>query len=443
VPARIPVTSLQSIDSAVRREELVKAMGSLPSEEDGSWLSEENPFLIGGSDELVRNFKDGSVDYNDASEYIAASAIVHCADAWSYLGRAVDALLKGDINASVHLTYYSELRSAKSILATDGIFVGNRLSLALAENAELVCVSNETTHEAVWTLIQHWFSQNHSVELLSNVITPEDAPLETWISQIPAGVNAVIEDMLVGISFDLGSFVTDRKRRNLASYEATSLSPSTLTVSTIRKAIVDLWNGVEPGSGKAFPGIDRAILAYILSRQFSAQHSPTDLDAFRKKGDWSEWSAWIESLTPPEAISSEFLEILRNDPTSDEYLAIQGSAFVDTSAVMDPSDFIGSMFARAMVLARIATGLCLSVLESSGKSQDDYRAWVEKFAINRGHITADFELESFKDLFEDIGGPRDKLDQSKAQTLHGLVADLKEGTSVLGQVERVVTWTFA
>ena len=54
-------------------------------------------------------------------EYVAASAPTHLIDGWSYLARAIDALLRGDAPAAVHLGYYAELRAAMSLLAGGGI----------------------------------------------------------------------------------------------------------------------------------------------------------------------------------------------------------------------------------------------------------------------------------------------------------------------------------
>jgi hypothetical protein len=60
------------------------------------------------------------------AQYIAASSILHCADGWSYLGRAINCLLKGDPHRVVHLAYYAELRAALSLLASEAIGVFSR-----------------------------------------------------------------------------------------------------------------------------------------------------------------------------------------------------------------------------------------------------------------------------------------------------------------------------
>src|ERR1700685_1183046 len=55
------------------------------------------------------------------SQYIAASCILHCSDGWSYLGKAIMSLLRGDPHRCRHLAYYAELRAVMSLVATEGI----------------------------------------------------------------------------------------------------------------------------------------------------------------------------------------------------------------------------------------------------------------------------------------------------------------------------------
>ena len=84
--------------------------------------------------------------------------------------------------------------------------------------------------------------------------------------EIPGGFAAVVQDMLTGLAFDLKSFAEDRERRNLASYEPTTLIPSALNIDVIRRTLIELWYDIEPMIGGDFPSIDSAILANVLLR---------------------------------------------------------------------------------------------------------------------------------------------------------------------------------
>ena len=59
------------------------------------------------------------------AQYISASSLLHSSDGWSYLGKALLSILRGDPHRAVHLAYYAELRAAVSLLATEGIGIFN------------------------------------------------------------------------------------------------------------------------------------------------------------------------------------------------------------------------------------------------------------------------------------------------------------------------------
>jgi hypothetical protein len=92
----------------------------------------------------------------DFAECVAASALVHCGDGWGYLGRAADAILKGDLHASVHLIYYSELRASMALLATQGIYIGSGRHFALDGAGGAALLSAEGTHAAAWKIFDVW-----------------------------------------------------------------------------------------------------------------------------------------------------------------------------------------------------------------------------------------------------------------------------------------------
>ncbi|WP_269928093.1 hypothetical protein [Kocuria massiliensis] len=442
--AQIPVVSLSTLNFSDLRSQLVTAVSRLQVSGDGVWLESVNPYLFGGSKKVANDCKARTADFNKVAAYVGASAFVHCADAWSYVGRAVDALLKGDVHAAVHLAYYAELRAAKSLLAAEGVFVGNGYSCALDTNTTLTKVSGGATHRAAWELIEEWFQQPSSVNAIAHVVAPGGQDLRTWIGAIPGGVNAVMQDMLAGIAFDLQSFSEDRERRNLASYEPTTLMPATLDVGTIRRTVAEIWSEIEPMTGGDFPGIDRAILANVLVRQYSAQNLTTDPSDFsRGVVYWSGWTSWIDSLTPAELSPSALKEVLRNDPTSGDFQEILGAGFVDTSAMTNPTEFIRPMLSRATVLTRIATGFCLQVLTDAGKTVKELTAWTEAFSVSRGHIEAVPLPLPATDFITDLDLPRVALEESQAVSLGALVKELSDGIGLLGQTDRAVSWSFA
>ncbi len=89
--------------------------------------------------------------------YISASGPCHVIDGWSFIGRAIDATLRGDSYAAIHLGYYAELRAAMALLACEGVGILN------SRHATIDVKSNthefgkgKGTHKIIWPCIQHW-----------------------------------------------------------------------------------------------------------------------------------------------------------------------------------------------------------------------------------------------------------------------------------------------
>ena len=72
--------------------------------EANRWLSSDNPYC----EDVAREIGKGTLPVEAffcLSEYIAASAILHCFDGWSYLSRALESEMAGDPDTARHLGY--------------------------------------------------------------------------------------------------------------------------------------------------------------------------------------------------------------------------------------------------------------------------------------------------------------------------------------------------
>lgn len=433
--------NLATLSLEAIRENLVDAARGIHVASDGDLLPQENPYLSQGSKGLIRDCKASNAIFEEVGAFTAASSFVHSADAWSYIGRSIDALLKGDVHAAVHLAYYAQLRAGKSILATQGVFVGNRYSCVLDTNKTYTKVSEKGTHDAVWELLDNWLELPIAVKTISEIIRPGARDLGSWVNAIPGGANAVIQELFRALSFDLMSFKTDRNRRNSASYEPSSISIENLDVALVRHTIANLWEQLEPMSGGDFPAIDIALLANILSRQFAAQNDSSRLDPAAR---WIGWEAWVSSLAPAEFVGTALHTTLGSNPDSTDFRALLGQAFMTTFHSDEPIEFVQPMISRTVVLARVSTGLCRRLLADAGKPENDLDAWVRPYSVSRGFVddVAAFPANS-TDLMLDLEIARENLGGSSATNLCGLLRDLAEGTSYLGQADRVIAWSFA
>jgi len=82
------------------------------------WLRSENALQDGSVPPGETAF--AAVTKEDLLEVLAIRGPLHALDGWSYVGRALSALIAGDSHAARHLAYYGELRGALSLLASSG-----------------------------------------------------------------------------------------------------------------------------------------------------------------------------------------------------------------------------------------------------------------------------------------------------------------------------------
>ena len=188
------------------------------------WLSPRNRYRVNCIAKINRDIKPPlNIAHGQLREYIAASAITHCLDGWSYLGRAIESHIRGDHDTSRHLGYYAELRAAMALLATAGIGV--------FQNHHFVVVANRTceeipktksTHAFVWEAFQHWAGNSSSAELVLQVIQPESYPLAEWLDHFstPSATRAVLaKEWLLRWGVDLERFTNDH---SLETFRATA-----------------------------------------------------------------------------------------------------------------------------------------------------------------------------------------------------------------------------
>lgn len=419
--------------------------------ETTAWCAEDNRYFPQGVDspDLYEDLRNGVTAVDEAKEYIASSIFVHSSDAWSYLGRAVDSLLKGDVNAAVHLTYYSELRAAKSILASEGIFIGRGRSYICTADDGFREVSDRPTHIAAWKVLDAWFEGQRAVDKVSKMVLPDSSPLDVWLERIAAGKSVAVSEMLRDVALDFASFDIDRGRRNVASYEPTSLLHTSLDPDLIKQIVADLWEQVEPNANGDFSRLDQAILATVLKRQYQATSGegfePSEAGQTTRvnANDSENWKKWISSLTPEGKEGTALQRALLEGPSSDEFKILEGVAFNDTREEINPSQFIRPMMSRATILARFATGLGREILFDAGLSSNVLRSWLDDFAVARGLIEHKPLPEITVDLYTDIGDALKSLEESRAANLKGLYTDLEIFIGALGQTERIVTWSYS
>jgi len=122
------------------------------------------------------------INHRHLSEYIAASAPLHCMDGWSFLGRALGCHAQGDADAARHLGYYAELRGAMSLLAAEGIGIFSSRHFVLESPQRCRELGLRGTHRVAWLALEHWSGLKRSADLLATVIEPGGIPLVDWLA---------------------------------------------------------------------------------------------------------------------------------------------------------------------------------------------------------------------------------------------------------------------
>lgn len=421
---------------------MISALGRLPISGSERWLNSTNVYATSASDQLSLDRKTVPAAQEDwFCEYVAAAAFVHSADSWAYLGRALSAVLSGDVHGAVHLCYYAELRAALSLLSSEGVYVGNAITIALTSSGTIK-VTNEGTHVAAWKCLDKWGDSARARELFGAVIRPIGAPLREWANAVPGGIQHVIADLVGDIAFDLSSFADDRERRNHVSYQPSRLQPDDLLASEASSVVNDVWTVLEPESRGTFPVLDRLLLSHILRKSYSASHAILDDDGDDTgRTDWSNWASWAAAVAPAGAASDPFfidLQTTPNDDARDEPL--QG-VFTRSSGAI--SEFLREMILRTTVLTRLATGACVKLLDESGLADDSVARWVGGLGYARALWETDDAPNPLVDLWADAFLAKEELERASKESYSTLVRSMREHLAVLGQTERVAVWSFA
>lgn len=441
--ARTPlgVAATSALESA-DRSRVVSALGRLPISGAEAWLSSANPYARSASERLRLDKQTvPPAQEDDFADYVAAAAFIHAADSWAYLGRAISALLSGDAHGAVHLCYYAELRAALSLLSSEGIYVGNYITLAL-NGSGTARITTDGTHVAAWKCLDKWGATNRGRDLLGEIVRPIGSSLDEWAGTIPGGIHHVVEDLIGDIAFDLSSFADDRERRNHVSYQPTRVAPDDLLTADAATVVDSVWSILEPDSRGTFPVLDRLLLSHILRRTYAASHPALDDDG-NETGDtdWTDWPTWVGAVAPAGASSDPYFVDLQATPVDELRDAALSGVFTRSSGPL--SAYLREMLLRTTILTRLATGACVELLSDSGLADDSVAEWVRGLGFARSLWAKDQAPDSLIDLWADTLVALDELGAAPKDSYHAIVGSMKEYLAVLGQAERVAVWSFA
>ncbi|MGD1026668.1 hypothetical protein [Candidatus Binatus soli] len=410
------------------------------------WVGKNNRYTTDVIKQIALETRTGALNNpRQLSQYISASCLLHCSDGWSYLGKSISALLRGDPHRSRHLAYYAELRAAMSLLASVGIGVFNNRHFVIDAPDSVVRLRGKyPTHEFVWDCLEAWGADNMSGDLFARVVRPNGRTLDEWLQPIGGGSKAAPQarQWFLQWGMDLKMPVEDKSARNESSYRPDGMPDSwCLDTSDTLRFTREMWSALEPSAASRFDTIDRHILRIAVESIFKGQTQTApskDPTRFRKfvsqvvegQGFSTETAAkWVSFLHRQEVPDN--LSILDLSQQSSEIRATSHTAIV----------------ARAALLLRIASGSTVELLSSIGFTADSVSFWWKEIGSARGLWDGEKGADGLIDLWADIKPLLQDIDdfqrrtQTVDQTFFRVGSDLGHTLAGLGSFERVAIWS--
>jgi hypothetical protein len=352
---------------------------------------------------------------------VSSSGPLHCSDGWSYLARALSALIAGDGHAARHLAYYAELRAALSILACDGVGVFDNRNCVVDINGDIHPLTERGTHDIVWAALSAWAGQQNAFGRIATAIEIGGVSLiDALQAFFPGSAGAALGSKLIEAwGFDLNLSASDRHQRNYSSYVATHLNPLPGAPRDDLEFISSIWRSFEPSSWD----LERHLLRHTLELEISTLNGAPIGDR-RPSYDASD-----PRLT--RIVSFEFLS--RASEMTDHPLL--STAADQTSHGPRP------MLARAALLLRVATSMVRANLNGAGLNGFvDLASWWTSVGIDRGFWSVASQPQDLTELWleiEDALADALSADTSDRRTM---IASLDLAAARLSQTDRVPLW---
>jgi hypothetical protein len=354
----------------------------------GKWLDESNALGLGGDIENTSGC--------DIIQHMAASSILHCFDGWTYLGRAIQSMMSGDLANTVHLAYYAELRAALSIFANQGIGIYNSKGIAAEENNCVFRNRIPGTHKAAWQALEIWADKPSTGALIGTVIRPFGAELGDWIDSLVTHSTSerLGRDLILSWGLDIEVFAEDHDARNRSSYDPSiRLVPTEDLIHDQMIAVESFWSLSSP----PLAALDNLLLAMMVHKIVFKEddEEPDDAETMRKRLG----SSIDTVLAIDESRKSEIRERIGNVKEMPGYSLLvhaqQKSNFCSKHYHLE-------IVARAFFLLRIATGICSKSLREAGYDGESSALWTNLICQERALHLEPTPISSVDDLWLDV-----------------------------------------
>lgn len=419
-------------------------------------LSNSNPLVL-NSIQSVKKHTDATKSYNISqskiNSFLAASSLSHLLDGWLYLSNAFNAVLNGDEATATHLSYYAELRSAMSILATEGIGVfrdkhvgvySSTTNGAIPENYFKGAVPNRkyvqpryTTHTFVWDAMEKWansaYKPNSEILKIFKVHGRDFHELTEFFHPSVAVSNLLtvqtVKDWLKEWCFDIKKYRNDRDSRNESSYRPQRINNfnQTIDFNNIISELDKYWSIISPSGVDKFSLLDKYLLRKLYDTLFSKITTTS---------------------TKHELITGAFTQLgITDNPLFnflDYQVPFQNDHIIFSQASLRKTTTL-SILARATLLLRISVGLVSQLYKDGGIQKDELNFVWNQYGLDGGFWSPGNIYTDFNNLWIDVQSSLDDL-KLDIQTL-GANANIYEIKSRnpqeiihFGQINRAGLW---
>ena len=438
-----PILDAASLRRA-SREPVIQALSRFVGKPVNDWLPIGHPATTGQflrtDGQQFSNFT--SLTSRFATEHIldvlAATGPSHCLDGWTFLSRALAALLSGDTHTTRHLAYYAQLRAALSLLHCHGIGIFNGVNFAVDASGALVHIGSERprvrgpgTHAAAWAALSGWADQMNTASVFLNAVRFRGVSLLESINAVwPSATGApLVSRVIENWGIDLRRSAQEHESRNVSSYCAHAFNLATSEMDARLELVQSIWRSLEPDGRGGFPSLDRYLLRKLM--EFMTQEQS------RIASQQQLWQTAFGRLDPKvrEFVTRDFLE---GKESPDDLLVFTHSESTEPGNVH-------AMVGRALLLLRLATAVVRSAFVDAlfDLEDDDLQKWFDTVGIDRGFWSANQHPEELEALWDDISYAVDDLDNYISKNPGDQCSfgtSMRDRVSFLSQAERACIW---
>ncbi|MBS4066735.1 MAG: hypothetical protein KGZ74_19390 [Chitinophagaceae bacterium] len=402
------------------------------------WLGKKN-YYVKETKKRVNKATLSDLKKKQIEEYIAASVIIHCSDGWTYLTRAVDSLINGDIASSIHFAYYAELRSAMSLMAFEGVGIFDKQHIWFDSSKNARLFKSFTTHSAADSGMKEWAKLSTKKNVIFNFLRVNNRTFSDWIRETGFSsknkyTTSILNRWLTSWSIDL-HLKDDQDVRNEMSYRP-HFTNSPIKIQATLSKLSELWNLLEPTPANRFPKLDQYLLRFTLEEIFrkSTGTEPTGVP-------FENFIRNIFSRLGEDQTQFLFDFLIRLKDRNDSVIFEEAKKDKVDSSINKQDPF--PILCRAILLLRLSTGGANQLVTNSSVNVDQLRFWWEELSLQQGIITSIPSGIEAIDLYTDIRDSIDEINNKSSASLNCIKSafeNISEPLFYIKQFQRAAIW---